>query len=149
MAGAAQSTEQRLRVVPREVWEKKDGIVRTKMREYYAGRCQICTWTFPKADGEPYFEGPYLVSRTMQRWLDHPGNILCLCPNCCAKMQHGAKECPDVARTILDIDSRHVPEDGFRIEIKLCGEQVTLSFRQAHIMDVHAVLREMQADNPR
>lgn len=39
--------------------------------------------TFPKRDGQPYFEGIYLVSRTSARWLDQPANVLCLRDVCC------------------------------------------------------------------
>jgi hypothetical protein len=68
--------------LPRKVWDDKNPDVRQFLLEQYAGRCQICTATFPKRDGNPYFEILYLVSHTSAAWIDRPGDVLCLCPTC-------------------------------------------------------------------
>ena len=80
----------RFQAVPAARSEAKDSVARTFLQEEYGGRCQICGFTFAKTNGQPYFEGLYLAPGLRGQWLDRPGNVLCLCANCCAKMQFGA-----------------------------------------------------------
>lgn len=46
---------------------------------WYNGKCQICGETWPKSDRNPYFAAAYIVERQHKRYLDEPGNALCLC----------------------------------------------------------------------
>jgi hypothetical protein len=85
-------TEERFKWVLAKIWESKNKEVRTFLKNQYEGKCQICKTTFYKRNGEPYFEGLYLIPHTFARWVNRPGNILCLCANCCAKLMHGSLE---------------------------------------------------------
>ena len=70
-------------------WTKKNDQVRITLIEWYRGQCQICNKTFTQSNGEPYFEGLYLVSHTTVGWIDRVGNVLCLCPWHSAMFQFG------------------------------------------------------------
>jgi predicted restriction endonuclease len=87
--GREPNVNERFSRVPRKIWEAKNSSVREFLKQQYQGRCQICQETFSQRDGQPYFEGVYLVSRTRARWVDRYGNVLCLCANCSAKFLHG------------------------------------------------------------
>lgn len=123
------------------VWEDKNNTVRSFLKAQYGGRCQVCSSTFPKRDGEPYFEGLYLISRTEKRWIDRPGNVLCLCPTCCAKFLFGSVE----AENIIDqIESLYSFNDGGRhsaLVITLCGEEVEIHFSERHLIDLQELIR--------
>ncbi len=134
--------QERFDRVPRRVWEARDGAVRQFLIEQYEGRCQICAGVFARRDGAPYFEGLYLVSRTRARWIDRPGNIICLCATCCAKFQHGPVDAPDVIEQINAW--RAVREGGngsaFLI-LSLCHEVVRLAFTEKHMLDLQEIVR--------
>jgi len=121
----------------------KDNVVRTFLREQYGGRCQICQYTFLKRSGEPYFEGLYLVSRTAADWIDRPGNVLCLCANCCAKFQHGSVDADDPRDQVAAFT---VGEGGGRgvLRIRLCGEDAVIRFTAKHMIDLQEMLNASQ-----
>ena len=54
---------ERVRQVPRTEWERRDPQTRVFLYQQYGGICQICKETFPKRDGNPYFEAIYLEPR--------------------------------------------------------------------------------------
>lgn len=58
--------------------------IRVLLQELYGGKCQICSFTFQKRDGEPYFEVHHLDPHLGH----HPTNLLVLCPNCHAQFEH-------------------------------------------------------------
>ncbi len=89
-------SHERFKKVPSKKWEAKNNEVRIFLQQQYKGKCQICDYTFPKRNGEAYFEGLYLVSKTRARWIDDRGNVLCLCANCCAKFKQGSVEADDI-----------------------------------------------------
>lgn len=130
--------DERFRRVPRKVWEKKEGAVRGFLQAEYRGQCQVCRAAFQRRDGEPYFEGLYLVSRTQARWLDRPGNVLCLCPTCCAKFLYGSVEADDVLDQVggLKVNGGGEPV----LQIKLCGESVPLCFTERHLLNLQELL---------
>lgn len=81
----------------RQVWERKrvtvalrnryEGVpasLRTVLKIVYGGRCQICGFTFLKRDGDPYFEVHHVDPDAGHQ----PQNLLVLCPNCHAQMEH-------------------------------------------------------------
>ena len=49
-----------LAIVPRKSWEIRDPAVREYLEQTYGGHCQICSATFPRGDGRPFFEAKYL-----------------------------------------------------------------------------------------
>lgn len=134
---------ERFKKVQVKRWEGKNtDEVRGFLKETYGGQCQICHGTFPKHDGNPYFEGVYIVSYTGARWIDRPGNVLCLCPNCSAKFQHGSVEVQEnVLEQIQKYQARN--EDGsldYRVSIELCGEKCQIRFHQKHMLEIQSLL---------
>jgi 5-methylcytosine-specific restriction endonuclease McrA len=86
LARLAQQKQQRkrVRVAPRERYEGVPASLRTILKTVYKGRCQICGSTFLKRDGEPYFEVHHVDPEAGH----HPQNLLVLCANCHAQMEH-------------------------------------------------------------
>jgi len=69
------------------VTERHEGVpsgIRVLLRELHDGRCQLCSFTFEKRNGEPYFEIHHLDPEVGH----HPSNLLVLCPNCHAQFEH-------------------------------------------------------------
>lgn len=127
-------------------WEAKDFTARHFLREQYGGRCQVCEATFLKRNGQPYFEGVYLVSHKHSKAIDRPGNILCLCPTCAAKWVHGSVELAgdhaSARDAILDLKTKAEGGNGEpRLELKLCGDPVELAFTERHLIDLQELLR--------
>jgi len=58
--------------------------IRVLLRELHEGKCQLCSFTFIKTNGEPYFEIHHLDSAIGH----HPSNLLVMCPNCHAQFEH-------------------------------------------------------------
>ncbi len=58
--------------------------IRVLLQEVYQGKCQICGFSFMKKDGTPYFEVHHIVPTEGH----HPKNLLVLCANCHAQMEH-------------------------------------------------------------
>lgn len=67
--------------------ERHEGVpsaIRVLLRELHDGKCQLCSFTFEKRNGEPYFELHHLDPEVGH----HPSNLLVLCPNCHAQFEH-------------------------------------------------------------
>ncbi len=138
---SAKSLEPRERdrkdVVLTKRWEGKNEATRTFLHSQYDGRCQICDFTFAKrTDGSPYFEGVYLVSYKRARWLDRPGNVLCLCPNHVSEFLYGTVEAADIFDQIRSYRDGELHD----IEIELCENIVTVRFTRDHITELIALL---------
>lgn len=133
----------RFKVLSRKVWEPRDPAVRAYLLQTYGGRCQICQATFARRDGQPFFEARYIVSRVARRWLDTPGNSLCLCPTCLAKTLHGSSKAADILSELRKIagEAADLP-DGGTVSFELCGEPVSIKFAQRHLIDLGALLAE-------
>ena len=135
--------EQRFKRVPVRVWEAKNYEGRPFLKEQYGGKCQICNSTFSKQNGEPYFEGLYLVSHTRARWLDRPGNVLCLCANCCAKFEHGTVEAENIEQQITNWKCK--AEGGMEepfLQVRLCGDDVKIRFTERHMLDLQVLCKK-------
>ena len=70
------------RLVPRR--EVVPPAIRIMLRELHNGKCQLCSFTFEKRNGEPYFEVHHLDPAVGH----HPKNLLVVCPNCHAEFEH-------------------------------------------------------------
>lgn len=127
---------ERFKKVPTKKWESKNNEVRIFLKEEYKGRCQICNYTFPKRNSQPYFEGLYLVSQTRARWIDNRGNVLCLCANCCAKFKQGSIGAEDILEQI----EKEVEKSNPVLHIQLCGEDVNIRFSKNHIIHLQTLL---------
>jgi hypothetical protein len=146
-ASEPDSTERQSSVNRRE-WEARDPAVRAYLLNTYGGRCQICGMTFPRRDGQPYFEARYLVPRLAARWIDHPGNALCLCATCFAKLLYGAVEGSAVIEQISKVTEAAAGlPGGASIRFELCGEPAELNFAQRHLIDLGALLAVAGADD--
>ena len=133
---------ERFRKVSRKIWESKNNAVRTFFEAEYHGRCQICDFTFPERSGRSYFEGAYLVSHTHARWIDRPGNVLCLCANCCAKFVHGEVVADDLLQQIERFSSSN--QGGPirpSLRIVLCGIRTEVRFSERHLLDLQELVR--------
>jgi len=67
--------------------ERHEGVssgIRILLRELHDGKCQLCTFTFEKRNGEPYFEIHHLDPKVGH----HPSNLLVVCANCHAQLEH-------------------------------------------------------------
>jgi hypothetical protein len=134
---------ERFQKVPTNRWESKNTEeVRGFLVNTYGGKCQICDVTFPKRDGAAYFEGLYIVASTNARWIDRPGNVLCSCANCCAKLMHGSVQ---VEGDILEqIATFRAYNDGgsteHKVRIKLCGKTEEIKFNERHIIEIQQLL---------
>lgn len=138
---AEPSRRDRFTFLSRKVWEQRDPAVRAYLLNTYGGRCQICQTTFPRRDGQPFFEARYIVSRVARRWLDTPGNSLCLCPTCLAKTLHGSLRAVDILDDLRELadEAANLP-DGGSVSFELCGEPVSIRFAQRHLIDLGALL---------
>jgi 5-methylcytosine-specific restriction endonuclease McrA len=76
----------RPRVLPGAT-ERHEGVpsgIRVLLRELHDGKCQLCSFTFVKRNGEPYFQIHHLDPEVGH----NPSNLLVLCPNCHAQFEH-------------------------------------------------------------
>ena len=138
---------ERFRHVSRRVWDGKDSAVRQFLSEQYRGQCQICNETFPKRDSTPYFEGLYLVSRVEGRWIDRPGNVICLCATCCAKFQHGSVVAPDIIQQIVSWRTKREGGSDATLILELCDDLVEITFTEKHLLDLQEILRSQKTDS--
>ncbi|MCS7187284.1 MAG: HNH endonuclease [Armatimonadetes bacterium] len=74
----------RIVVTPGERYEVVPASLRALLKTVYEGHCQICGFTFRKRNGEPYFE----VHHVDPEGGHQPQNLLVLCANCHAQMEH-------------------------------------------------------------
>ena len=80
-------------------------------RENYT--CEICgtTETFTDRNNNEYFEGHHLimynpsVQSRFRYSLDHPSNIICLCPECHRKIHQSSRE--ETGLLLLDLFTKH------------------------------------------
>lgn len=148
--GAEPPRSSRFRRVPMVVWEARNGQTRHFLIEQYGGRCQICGETFLKRSGDPYFEGTFLVSRLRGRWLDRPGNIVCLCANCCAKFEYGRVEADGLIGQIQSWSPQS--EGGTQppiLSITLCGQPVQLRYQEKHLLDLQVMVNQSLEEDQR
>lgn len=129
---------ERFKKIKTTKWEGKNTEeVRGSLKQWYNGKCQICAQTFLKRNGESYFEGVYIVSYTQARWIDRVGNVLCLCPTCCAKFQHGSVEAEDILEQIF---SAQIHNGKAKLHLILCGEETCVRFDERHIIELQELL---------
>ena len=125
-------------------WKGKHDQVRVNLTEWYGGQCQICDKTFTQSNGEPYFEGLYLVSHTTAEWVDRVGNVLC--PWHSAMFQFGSKEVDeDIIQQILRLKVQAEGGDGqLAIKLRLCEEDVKVKFAERHLIDLQEMIKKSQ-----
>ena len=127
----------------RKKWKSKNDSVRTSFIEWYGGRCQICGSTFIQRNGEPYFEGLYLVSRIEADWVDREGNVLCLCAEHSAMFQFGTKKVDeDVVQQVLRLTTlEEAGNSDLAVRMTLCGNPVEIKYADKHLIDLQEMIR--------
>lgn len=137
---------QQFSVAFRKKWKGKDDQVRVAFREWYGGRCQICEKTFIQRNGEPYFEGVYLVSHTTARWLDREGNVLCLCAQHSAMFQFGPKKVDeDIVQQVMQLKIKaEGGDDQPSSRMNLCGNPIAIRYAEKHLIDLQEMIRVAQ-----
>lgn len=147
------SPKDRRRLTERAMLEGPNEQVRTSLSEWYSGKCQICSETWPKRDGDRYFAAAYLVERRHARWLDDPGNAICLCAKHFAQWRHAAIEMPlSIPDQIRSLKLRREGGNGdLSIDFVLLGADVSITYDERHflalrtLLEVTAELSEDQA----
>ena len=124
-------------------WKRKNEAARVALKEWYGGHCQICERTFLQPNGQPYFEGLYLVPYTRKQWIDRVGNVVCVCPWHSAMFQFGLKEADeDIVEQIMGLRTVADGGDGdCYINMRLCGEEVRINFVEKHLIDLQEMIR--------
>jgi len=145
---AESEKDHRFKLVPVRTMEEKDRSIRGFLYEEYKGKCQICGNTFRKRNGRFYFEGLYLVSRLNAQWVDRPGNVLCLCANCCAKFQYGPLVIEDFIGQIQNIKLQSEGGMGdYGIIIDLCGATQEIKYSERHLLDLQEMIKLSQTQS--
>ena len=104
--------EQRRRVTIAEA-DRNEGVppgLRALLRELHEGKCQVCSFTFAKKDGNPYFE----IHHVDPDMGHQPMNLLVLCANCHARFEHA---------NISDLELRK----GWLIALKINGKRFEIN----------------------
>lgn len=143
------SIEDRRYTTERNILEAPNEQVRMALLEWYNGKCQICGETWPKRDGEPYFAAAYLVERQHARWLDDPGNALCLCAKHFAQWRHAAKTAPlDIIEQIQSLRLRSEGGNGdLSILFTLVNDDVAIRYDERHFLALRTLL-EVASEHP-
>jgi hypothetical protein len=132
---------ERRKKTERTILEGPDEMVRATLGKWYGGKCQICNRTFPERSGRPFFVATYIVPRKLARQIDTYANAFCLCAEHFAKWQHGAVEIENIIEQINLLKLPSENGDGnLQIQIKLCGENCTISFNEKHVIAFQELL---------
>ena len=103
----------------------------------------MCEKTWAKRNGKPYFEAAYLVEVKKGRWLDRPGNAICLCADHFAQWKHASKE--DVYDLSEWISKQKLQKEGgttsLEIEFKLLGERVIIKYTEGHFLELRTMVK--------
>ena len=97
--------------------------IRVLLRELHDGKCQLCSFTFEKRSGDPYFEVHHLDPKIGH----HPTNLLVVCPNCHAQLEHA---------TISDLRLA----GSWLVGVTINGKRVSIRQPLAHESYLKAVL---------
>ena len=126
----------------------KDPAIREALRNWYAGKCQICGETWAKRNGKPYFESIFLIKTSQGDWLEFEGNALCLCAKHAAQWQHATKI--PKGDIINQIKSQKLQKEGGsnppQIKFKLCGKLAILTYTEKHFVALRALINHKKSD---
>jgi hypothetical protein len=137
------SPEDRRQETERLLFEGPNEEVRVALHEWYRGKCQICGETWPERNGSPYFTAAYLVERRHARWVDSPGNAICLCAEHFAQWRHAAKETPDVGVVDQIQGLRLAAEAGngnLGVRFRMLEGEHTITYDKKHLLALRALL---------
>jgi hypothetical protein len=126
----------------RGLLECSNKAVRTTLYEWYYGRCQICGETWPKQNGDAFFLAAYLVSRHHARWLDEPGNAICLCAKHFAQWKYAAKQkSEDVISQIGKLLLKNEGGNGeLFLRFRMFNEDYAILYNEQHFLSLRKLL---------
>ena len=136
------SADERRKKTRLTILEGPDPQVREYLAEMYDGKCQICSGTFPERNGQPFFIANNIVERRVAQAVDTSANALCLCADHFARWQHGAVEADAI---LSQIENFRTESEGGEsepvLEIKMCGEECEIRFKEKHLLDLQELLK--------
>ncbi|MDZ8118314.1 sacsin N-terminal ATP-binding-like domain-containing protein [Pontiella agarivorans] len=126
-----------------ETLECKDSQTRETILQWYKGKCQICGETWPKRNGKPYFVAAYLIEHKKGRWIDEPGNAICLCAKHFAQWRHASKQqCYEIPEWIM---AQKTSKEGgmfpLRLEFELLGKKESIKYREDHFLALRSMVK--------
>lgn len=134
--------EERRRDTERSLLEGPNEAVRQDLLEWYHGKCQICGKTWRERNGRLYFTAAYLVERHHARWIDNPGNAICLCAEHFAQWRHAAIETPE--NVIDQIQRLRLAREGgdgkLTIRFRMLKDEQTITYNERHLLALRTLL---------
>ena len=120
--------------------EPPNEAVRASLFDWYQGKCQICGDTWPKRDGNPYFTAAYIIERQHKRWLDEPGNALCLCARHFAQWRLATKHATnEITEQIGNLKLKSEGGD-LSIRFQLIDQSAVINFCERHALALRKLL---------
>jgi len=140
------SAETRRKETERKLLEPPNEAVRASLYEWYQGKCQICGETWPKRNGEPYFAAAYIVERQHRRWLDEPGNSICLCAKHFTQWRLGTKEAKNsIVEQIAGLKLANEGGSGnLSIKFRLIDQDKEIKLSERHALALRKLLEVTQ-----
>lgn len=136
------NVEIRRKETERRLLEPPNETVRSSLYDWYQGKCQICGDTWPKRDGNPYFTAAYIVERQNKRWLDNPGNSLCLCAKHFAQWRLASKLAKtEITEQIENLKLNSEGGDGdLSLRFQLVDQEVIINLCEKHALALRGLL---------
>jgi len=136
------TAEARRKETERSLLEPPNEAVRSSLYDWYQGKCQICGDTWPKKDGNPYFAAAYIVERQHKRWLDEPGNSLCLCAKHFAQWRLATKLVKtEITEQIGKLKLQSEGGDGdLSIRFQLVDQEVVINLCERHALALRGLV---------
>jgi hypothetical protein len=142
--------EERRKETMRTILEGADPQVRTKLVNWYGGRCQICGKTFPERTGRPFFIAKYMIPRSLAQQTDTHANALCLCADHFARWEHGARTADNIISQVKSLKLKaEGGEENHKILIKLCSEDFAIKFNEQHIIALQELISVLENQWPK
>ena len=119
--------------------------------EQYNGHCQICNIQLDLPNKNPLFNTVHLVKIEGKHvWANMEFNVLCLCPNCQALMDHGGRDLKNILETAKEVSRGEVaPEevderrgDYHIINVKVAGKEREIFYTPKHMQQLAAFIEQ-------
>jgi hypothetical protein len=82
------------------------------------------------------------VPNSVSGWAGRNGNVLCVCPTCCAKMLYGSVEADNILEQVEAFQAFNEGGDGNPgLDIRLIGKPRRIRFTERHMLDLQEMLR--------
>lgn len=110
--------------------------------QQYSGKCQVSGQTFSKADGTNYYVAVSLIPYQGTDYLNHAGNMLCLCADVAARFMYGTFEWLDDLGEKIEAFKAATSggaEQHRTIRIRLASDERAIRFSEAHFLRLKAL----------